>query len=215
MAVERPRAGGHVFDWKAFFERRKDQPPRPLLVRAVEFVQSVDHAVDLGPGALNDVRFLLAKGFKHVTAIDEILMANEVALTFPAHRFDYIKSSFEDFDFPREKYDLVNAQNSLSFIAPDQFDRVFGSVLLSLKKGGVFAGQLVGDQDDWASRRLDMTFSTAEQTEQRFALVDVIEFDEGEEDVRLEDGSIKHRHFIRFIIQRPVDHSPDLHFGYR
>lgn len=208
MAIERPRAGGHVFDWKAFIERRKDQPPRPLLVRAVGFVQAVDHAVDLGSGAMNDVRFLLAKGFKHVAAIDEILMANEVAATLPPHRFDYIKSSFEDFDFPREGYDLVNAQNSLSFIAPDQFDRVFGSILLSLKKGGVFAGQLVGNQDDWAPRRPDMTFCTAEQTEQRFAELDVVEFDEGAEDLVLADGSIKHRHFIRFIVQRPVGGSP-------
>ena len=154
---------------------------------------------------MNDSRFLLDYGFKHVTAIDEVPMADDIAATFPTERFDYIISSFEDFAFPSEEFDLVNAQNSLSFIPPDQFDRVFESVLWSLKRGGVFAGQLVGDRDDWVSSRPDMTFSNAEKIEKRFTQMKLLAFREGEEDRRT--AATQHRHFIRFIVQRPMGSS--------
>jgi hypothetical protein len=56
--------------WTRYSERTKDKPPRELLVQAVTYVQHKGHALDLGPGALNESKYLLEQGFQSVVAVN-------------------------------------------------------------------------------------------------------------------------------------------------
>src|ERR1700733_3592381 len=92
--------------WKDYFENTKGKPPRPLLVTALGFVKNREEALDLGSGALNDSAYLISEGFKHVTALDKTPVAQEIAEKFPKDVFKYVTASFEDFDFPKNTFDL-------------------------------------------------------------------------------------------------------------
>src|SRR3989344_4003444 len=91
--------------WSEYIESKKDKPPSPLLKKAINFVDSREEALDLGSGAFNDTKFLLSEGFEHTTAVD---IANDTAqeiynqLSLPKDKVEYIISSFEDFDFPKD-----------------------------------------------------------------------------------------------------------------
>lgn len=117
--------------WKEYFENTKDKPPRALLLKALEYVSNRDAAIDLGSGALNDSIFLLKEDFKKVIALDKDSVAKEIADHLPSDQFEYVISPFETFEFPTN-FDLINAQYSLPFINPEQFESVFQKILESL-----------------------------------------------------------------------------------
>ena len=138
---------------KTYSERTKDRPPRDLLVKAVAYVRQKGQALDLGPGALNDASFLLEQGFQTVVAVNkDPLEADPVAqsraATFPQDRFVYRVSPFDAFDFKPDEYDLINAQYALPFNPPD---RMFASLIASLKPRGIVTGQFFGPNDEWSS----------------------------------------------------------------
>ena len=92
-----------------------------------------DAALDIGAGALNDSHPPARYRLRHVTALDGEPIAQEIADTLPADRFDYVIAGFEDFAFPAAPIDLLSAQYALPFIRPDAFDRVFAAILASLQ----------------------------------------------------------------------------------
>lgn len=130
-----------------FLENTKGLPPSRILVEAMPYVKENGHALDLGAGAFKDTFFLLEKGFK-VDAIDK---ADNVAELAPeAKAFHFFLASYEDYDFPIDTYDLVNAQYSLPFCSPEYFLGVWQKIKESLKSGGIFAGQFFGPADGFA-----------------------------------------------------------------
>lgn len=120
--------------WGKYYERTKDLPPRPTLVKAVELVKDKNEALDLGPGALTDVKYLLSIGFNHVTAVDNNPVSREAIDNFPEEKVSYVANLFENFEFPENKYDLINAQYSLPFNPPATFNRVISKAIGALKK---------------------------------------------------------------------------------
>lgn len=194
---------GKAFEgWEAYAERAKDRPPRQLLRRALEHVERRDAAIDLGAGALNDVKFLLAAGFASVEALDSAPIAQDVADTLPADRFAYRIARFEDFAFPENRYDIVNAQYALPFIHPGHFERVFGAILASLRPGGIITGQFFGNFDDWAGTPT-MTFHTVADARKALAALRPLEFEEYDEpEGSLLNGTPKHWHYFDFIARR-------------
>lgn len=191
-----------LHSWQSYFERTKDNPPRALLVAALPFVTRRDAALDLGAGALNDSRYLLEQGFRHVTAIDNDPVAQAVAKTFPKDRFTYGIASFEHFAFPENAYDLVNAQFSLPFIRPDRFDAVLGKILRALRPSGIFTGQLFGDRDTWNAPGRNMTFHTHEEATRLLSTLEMLRFEEEEKEGSTALGEQKHWHILHFIAKK-------------
>lgn len=187
--------------WKEYFEQTKNDPPRPLLIKALSFVKERNNVLDLGAGALNDSIYLLGEGFKHVTAVDKEPMALEIAKNLPSDKFEYVIKSFETFEFPKEKFDLINAQCSLPFISPKKFDETFKKIILSLKLGGIFVGQFFGDRDGWI-KDMNMTFQTREEVEKLLSDFEVLSFEEEEEDKVSAVGKLKHWHIFHFIVRK-------------
>lgn len=123
-----------------FFQNTKALPPSRILLEALPYVKEYGRALDLGAGAFKDTRFLLEKRF----VVDDVDKADNVAELAPeAEAFHFFPQSYEEYDFPKETYDLVNAQYSLPFGHPDHFPAVWQSISNSLKTGGIFAGQFL------------------------------------------------------------------------
>ena len=142
-----PQSG---YTWEDYIRRTKNDAPSPLLLRALPHLRAKTRALDLGCGALKDSRHLFSLEFGKVTALDANSPPGEL-LPENSGRFEFVKSTFEDFAFPTAEFDLINAQFVLPFIRPQNFARVFDSVLRALRTEGVFAGQFFGKEDTWAA----------------------------------------------------------------
>jgi len=185
--------------WQEYFEKTKNGKPRPLLVKAVEFVKEKNEALDLGSGAFNDVNYLLSIGFNHVVAVDKVSVADDILKSLLPTKVSNIISRFEDFDFVENNFDLINAQYSLPFIEKDSFDMVFGKIIKSLKPNGVFTGQFFGERDEWNKGDNKMTFHAKSEAEKLLQGLKVIEFTEEEKDGNTAAGNPKHWHVFHFI----------------
>jgi hypothetical protein len=188
--------------WTKYSEHTKANPARKLLVKAVKYVQHRERALDLGPGALNDSKYLLDQGFQMVVAVNKDPLgtdpvAQSRAAGFPKEHFQYRESTFDAFDFSINTYDLINAQYSLPFNPPQTFDNMFESIIASLKHGGIVTGQFFGPDDEW-STNADMTFVTRARAQQLLRDCGMIYFDEAKE-YRLAMRGQKYCHIFEFI----------------
>lgn len=187
--------------WNKYYEAQGSNPPRAELVEALAFVSSKDTALDLGAGSLRDSVYLLDQGFRHVTAVDSNPSVGEIQKDLSSG-LEIIISKFEDFNFPEESFDIINAQYSLPFISHREFENIFLKIKKSLKKGGVFTGQFFGDKDEWKYSR-DMNFLTKEESLELVQDMDIIKFTEEEKDEKTAAGVDKHWHIFNMILRRP------------
>lgn len=183
-----------------FYEKTKNGPPRPLLVEAIPYVRHKVSALDLGAGALSDSVYLLEQGFDHVTAVDIEPLAVEQAKALPADRFSYEIASFDEFAFPIGNYDLVNAQYSLPFAAPQAFTRLIERIRLSLAPGGLLVGQFFGDRDSMNVPGKDKVFVSKVELDELLKGFEVIRLQEEEKDkATLKGDNIRHWHVFHAI----------------
>ena len=187
-------------DWSDYYERTKNNEPSKLLKEAVNFVKNDGKAIDIGAGALKDTRFLLEQGFE-VTAIDGSELMAEKAEKIKNEKFHYFISSFADFNFPENSFDIASAMNSLPFNPPETFDAVFQKIKNSLIIGGIFCAKLFGIRDEW-SNDSKMTFHTKEQVEKLLSDMEIVYFNEEEKDGTIANGTPKHWHTFDFIARK-------------
>ncbi len=167
--------------WNEYIEKTKNNTPRPWLIKALDFVEEKECAIDLGCGALFDTKYLVQHGFKKVVALDKTNSAQAIFDNFSSdekNKIDYTISSFEDYMFPSEKYDLINAQFSIPFISPTSFEEVFRKIKNSLKPNGILVGQFFGEKDSWKQTRPNLTFHTRKQVEDLLSDMEILEFNE-------------------------------------
>ena len=189
----------NTYNWEQYYQQTKGKPPRPSLVRAIELVSDKHEALDLGSGALNDTRYLISQGFEHITAVDKNPISEDVMKEFSTDKVSYKICLFEDFDFPEDTYNLINAQYSLPFASKEKFRSVIQSIVTALKPGGVFVGQFFGNHDEWNTEGRDMTFQTKEEAEMLLKDFKIQEFTEEEYDGGTAAGNTKHWHIFHFV----------------
>lgn len=187
-------------DWEEYYEITKNKPPSKLLIKALGYVANKGKAIDIGGGALKDTRYLLEQGFD-VTVVDKSELMAKEAEAIKSDKLHYFVSSFLDFDFPKNEYDIASAMYALPFNLPESFDAVFGRIKQSLVKGGIFCGQCFGVRDEWSTNQ-KMTFHTKEQVESLLSDMEVILLDEEEKDDRTANGTPKHWHVFNFIAKK-------------
>ena len=179
--------------WDAYFSNTKNMEARPLLVEALSYVNNKNYALDLGCGVGADTRFLKANGFS-VTSVDS---APEVKKFLP----DAILSTYADFSFPVEKYDLVNAQYALPFNPPSSFPEIFERLTKSLKSGGIFTGQFFGEKDGWSHQK-EMTFYTEKEIKKLLEPYKTHVFRERKENGKTASGETKFWHVFNVIAEK-------------
>lgn len=187
-------------DWHNFYQLTKDNAPRELLVKAAELVEHGGEALDLGCGAGRDTRHLLACGFQ-VTAVDREAASLTMLADLQTERLHCVQASFEDFTFAH--YDLINAHFSLPFMAAKYFSSVFMRLKASLKPGGIFAGQFFGVHDTWNVPENNMTFFTRAEALAQLEDLEVIEFEEADNDGKTAEGTPKRWHVYHIIARKP------------
>ncbi len=189
-------------DWVTYFNQTKDRKPRPLLVEAIEYVNNRNEALDLGSGAFNDVRFLVSECFQHITAVDHKPLAQDIISNFPKDIVDYVICDFIDFNFGKNKFDLINAQYSLPFNQSGDLVKIITSIEESLITGGIFTGQFFGTKDEWNVENSKMNFLTKVEAENLLSKFKIIKFIEEESDAATAAGKMKHWHIFHFIVKK-------------
>ncbi len=187
-------------NWKEFYQITKDNPPWPRLIRAVSLLGHAGDALDLGCGGGRDTRYLLAHGFQ-VTAVDNEAASLSGLADLPHEHLRLVQSTFEDFSFT--SYDLINAHFTLPYTQKEQFPVVFARLKAALKPRGIFVGQFFGINDTWNTPETTMTFLTCEQAHSQLAGLQIIEFEEEEEDGTTARGDAKHWHVYHIIARKP------------
>jgi tellurite methyltransferase len=187
-------------NWEEFFHITKNHPPSPRLVRAVSLLGRTGEALDLGCGAGRDTRYLLACGFQ-VTAVDKEAASLAALADLPRERLHLVQSTFEDFPFT--SYDLINAHYALPFTQKEQSSAVFARLKAALKPGGIFVGQFFGVNDTWNTPETTMTFLTREQAHTQLAGLEIIEFEEEDQDGTTARGEAKHWHIFHIVARQP------------
>jgi SAM-dependent methyltransferase len=145
---------------------------------------------------------MLQQGFAHITTVDKYESAADIYSGLPKEKVDYIISGFEEYSFPEEQFDLVNAQRSLPFISPKDFTAVFNKVKKSLKPAGIFTGHFFGVHDTWASTKPDMTFQTKDDAVKLLDGMEIIKINETENDSATMLGKMKHWHRFDIIARK-------------
>ena len=189
-------------DWENYYKKHISRKPREQLVKAVNLCFKKENALDLGAGTLIESKFLLKSGFKKVVAVDNSPETKVFAKKINSKKFILKISSFEDFKFSKNKYDLISAQYSLPFYGPKNFKNFIKKIKDSLKLNGIFTGQLFGVNDEWNVKRRELVFQNREQALKLLSGLKILEFKEEEKDIKITSGISKHQHIFHFIAEK-------------
>lgn len=188
-------------DWVSHGAIAKSKSASGLLQRAVVFCEGKNKAFALGAGNASDTEFLLEQGFE-VIELDSSPIIPKPTETIDDPRLTIIQSSFEDYPFPINKFDLVNAQWSLPFTAPQAFEEMFHRLTDALRPGGVFVGQFFGKNDAWNIPQKSMTFHDKTEIGSLLTDMEILELTEEERDVTNAGGITKHWHVFHVIARK-------------
>lgn len=191
-----------MLDWKNYFKKHISRKPREQLIKAISFCKGRENALDLGAGTLVESKFLIKSGFKKVIAVDGSRETKKFATKLNPKKFSLKISLFQNFNFPKKKYDLINAQYSLPFYGPKKFKSFIKKIKDSLKPNGIFVGQLFGVNDSWNTRNKEIAFHTKDEALKLLSGLKIIEFKEEEKDGKTTSGQEKHWHLFHFIAEK-------------
>lgn len=185
-------------DWPAYYARVRERGLNPFWNQLEPHLPREGDALDLGCGIGDGTRFLLERGLR-VHAVDAHPEAIRHA-SLPAHpQLRTQQAEMSSIELGR--YDLVAAVFSLFMVEPERFEPFWWRLRASLKPGGVFGGQLLGERDQWQDR--GYTLLRAEQARALLEGMDLLHWDEVERDGQTIDGAPKHWHVFHIIAREP------------
>ncbi|HEY9845340.1 MAG TPA: class I SAM-dependent methyltransferase [Candidatus Caenarcaniphilales bacterium] len=196
-------------NWPDYYQAVTGGPPRETLREALKRFErhkpadSPRFAVDLGCGEGRDTIELLKQGWR-VLAIDSHPEGIKRLLKRPdlppyAEGLETCLLRFEDAHWPDA--DLVNASFSLPFCPPESFASLWDKIVRSLRPGGRFAGQLFGDQDDWATIST-LTHHTRQQVKALLQPFEIEVLDEVEQEGKTALNQPKHWHLFHIVARK-------------
>ncbi|MBC7771427.1 MAG: class I SAM-dependent methyltransferase [Pyrinomonadaceae bacterium] len=199
-------------DWDGYFKAVLGKPPRDTLLKALEHFDadppSTPHttrlAVDLACGEGRDTLELLNRGWR-VHAIDMtrsgLDMLNQRVKPEQKH---LLQTQLATFAASRwDACDFLNCSYALPFCPPADFDELWQRIVMSIKPGGRFAGQLFGERDTW-SRSSHTLGHTRTQVEQLLSVFHVEMLNEEEKDDKTSMGDFKHWHVFHIVAKKSV-----------
>ena len=189
--------------WSTYYANTEGRPPRPTLLRALEGFAEPGFAVDLGCGDGRDTIELLRRGWS-VLAIDaapEGIKRLAARPDLPAGaRLETRCAGFETTEWPQA--DLVNASFALFFMEPRDFPALWRKIIHSIKPGGRFAGQLLGERDSWVARPR-MVGVDRPGLDRLLEGLTVEHLEEEETDSVTPMGEAKHWHIFHLVLRKP------------
>jgi len=138
--------------WVDYYDEYGGRPPREMLLEALDAFEDPGDAIDLGCGSGVDTLAMLERGWR-VLAVDAepegVSRARGRVSAELAPRLETRVARMEDVDLPAT--DLLWAGFSLFFCPPARFQQVWRRIRTAIRPSGRFAGQILGDRDEWAS----------------------------------------------------------------
>ena len=196
--------------WTDYYDSQGDRAPRDLLETTLDaFGPGARDAVDLGCGAGIETLAILRRGWR-AFAVDaeQVGIDRLLARVSPPER-ERLRAqvaSIEDVVFPTA--DLVWAGYSVFFIPPQRFATTWRNIRASVRPGGRFAGQVLGERDSWAAGG-DVNAHSRADAEALFDGWALERFDEEENDGEACSGP-KHWHLFHVVARVPGDLGPAL-----
>lgn len=191
-------------DWAAYYSAVVGRPPRDTLLAALahfeeESALRSQFAVDLGCGEGRDTVELLRRGWR-VLGIDGEPEAIARLLNRPDINLNQLETQivrFEELTLP-DAVDLINASFSLPFCPPEYFPDLWEKIVLSLRSGGRFCGQLFGDRDSWAIYP-SMNHHTRQQVNVLLQPFEIEMLEEEDHPGKTALGEEKHWHLFQIV----------------
>ena len=151
------------FDWTQYYNNHRNSKPTSTLLKGLKYFNDRKlslrkKSIDIGCGQGTDVAELLREGWD-VLAVDKESEAEKIIIDrfskFHGKELITQVQKMENIVIPQ--ITLVNASFSLPFCNPDNFSELWNKITSSIIVGGIFCGQLFGNDDGWASND-SMTF---------------------------------------------------------
>ena len=184
-----------------YHKKTKNSKHFKILEEALCFVDERNLALDAGCGTFRNINFLLEQGFNVVAFDQNDGGVKEDLKNVRNGKVTFTKSTFETFDYGKNKYNFIVSTFALPFTDPNKFENVLDKIKDSLKNGGVFCGQLFGQNDEWRWDK-KMTFHNKAEIQELFSDYEVLQLEENEHDGQTALGVDKHWHIFSFIVKR-------------
>lgn len=198
MADTKPTSEG---DWTSYYEVMESKPLHPQYEHLDPLLEPGWNALELGCGVGHGVAHLIEKGLV-VTGVDAQPDALErLRRRLPeGARPTLICSTFQSLELPVERFDLVVAGFCLFFLTASDFASFWPKLIGSLKPGGLFMGQILGPNDEWADE--EHSFHTREQVDALLSGFEVLRMEEVDQDGARADGTPKHWHVFHILARK-------------
>lgn len=132
--------------------------------------------LDLGSGLGGNAIFLSEQGFK-VTCLDKD--EEVIKIIKKEHpEINALNKDILDFDFPKNKYNLVIARAVLNFFELGDVRIIINKIIKSLEENGLFYLTVSSDKDSSFSKRLDMHFFNKNELNEFFKENKILEIEE-------------------------------------
>ncbi len=193
--------------WEKYAEAARSLGPNPFYAVAAPYLPEPGHVLELGFGVGTGVKWWLDRGWQ-VTGIDEDPDMVRETLAFVNHNpsCEIIQSPYLAVPWP-EGCDVIAAVFSLFFASPKDFPELWNRIHHHVRPNGLFIGQLLGPEDDWAAPHI--TTHTTGEVDALLKGWEVLHRQEVNRDGKTVFGEPKHWHVHHLILRRAeeVDHS--------
>lgn len=198
METSNPRTAR---DWSGYYEAMENKPLHPTYSLIDPYLKPGQRAIELGFGIGHGVVHLLSKGLE-VTGIDAEAEALErLQKRLPAgSKATLVQSNFQSLQLMPKGYEIVIAGFSLFFLNETEFNKFWPDLVESLKTGGVFMGQFLGPNDDWADE--NHSFHDNAQVHKLLEKFEILSLEEAERDGETAQGIPKHWHVFHVLARK-------------
>lgn len=188
-----------VGSWDEYFASTRDLPPHPQYRALEPYLPAEGDVLELGCGVGTGARWLAAKGLR-VLAVDALPEAISKAEEFSTpENLTYRCAYMQTLDLAPGSFEVVVAGFCLFFLSPEDFAGFWPRLVSSLRPGGLFVGQFLGERDDWAK---DYLAQTRAEVETLLGPFDVLQLEEVERDGKTSQGTEKHWHVFHVIARK-------------
>ena len=188
-------------NWTQYYKAISGRSPRPLLGEAIEYIPPHARILELGAGDFVESVFLLDSGHS-VDAIDSAEGSKKLAQMIHNPNFSFEHTTYSDYNFKANTYDMVLALFSLPFHGKKDFNELFTNIKTSLKSKGVFCGNLFGIHDEWNTSDSDLIFHSKEEVASLLNDLEILKLAEVETDGKTAAGATKHWHTFQIIARK-------------